>query len=96
MFEDREISIKTPLGPEDLMFSSMSGYDEISGCFRFELEMASTDLEIKAEDLLGEPITVKIGKDDGVRFFHAYVSEFGLKEIRDGYAYYVAVLRPWL
>lgn len=96
MFEDREISVKTPLGPEDLMFSSMSGFDEISGCFRFELEMASTNLEIKAEDLLGEPITIKIGKDDGVRFFHAYVSEFGLKEIRDGYAYYVAVLRPWL
>ena len=96
MFEDREISIKTPLDPDKLMFSSMTGYDEISRCFRFELEMASEDLEISAEDLLGEPITVKIGKEDGVRFFNAYVSEFGLKEIRDGFAYYQAVLRPWL
>ena len=95
MFEDREISVKTPLGAEDLMFSSMSGHDEISQCFRFELEMASEDIEIKAEDLLGKDITVKIGKEDGVRFFHAYVAEFGLGEYRDGYAYYTAVLRPW-
>jgi len=96
MFEDREISITTPLGPEELVFSSMTGFDEISQCFRFELEMASEDLEIKPEDLLGKPVTVKIGKGDGVRFFNAYVTEFGLKEFRDGFAYYVAVLRPWL
>jgi len=96
MFEDREISVKTPLSAEDLMFASMSGFDEVSRCFRFDLELASEDLEIKPEDLLGEPVTVKIGKEDGIRFFHAYVAEFGLSEIRDGYGYYVAVLRPWL
>jgi len=96
MFEDREITVTTPLADDTLFFSSMAGFDEVSRCFRFDLEMASEDLEIKADDLLGQPVTIKIGKEDGVRFFHACISEFGLKEIRDGYAYYLAVLRPWL
>ena len=96
MFEDRQISVTTPLSDEDLMFAQMTGFDEISRCFSFELSMLSEDMNIKAEDLLGQPITVRIGKDERERFIHGLVAEFSLKDITDGFAHYTANLRPWL
>ncbi len=96
MAEERQITAKTPLPPDDLLFTEIEGYDEISGCFRYEVGLASKDINIAAEKLLGLPITIKVGAGDGVRFFHGLVAEFSLKEFREDYAYYVAVLRPWL
>ena len=96
MFEDRQISVKTPLPDEDLMFAQMTGFDEVSQCFAFDLAMVSEDMDIKAEDLLGHPITVRVGKDERERFFHGLVAEFSLEDITDGFAHYGAVLRPWL
>ncbi|MEP5089438.1 MAG: type VI secretion system tip protein TssI/VgrG, partial [Paracoccaceae bacterium] len=96
MFEDRQISVKTLLADEDLMFAQMTGFDEISRCFSFDLSMLSEDMDIKAEDLLGQPITVRIGKDERERFIHGLVAEFSLEDITDGFAHYTANLRPWL
>jgi len=47
MPENREISAKTSLG-EKLLFSRMTGFDEISRCFRYDLELVSEDVDIDA------------------------------------------------
>ncbi|MFV2053357.1 type VI secretion system Vgr family protein [Aliiroseovarius sp. YM-037] len=95
MFEDREISVKSPLAEEALFFSSMNGADEIGQCFRFELELASEDIELKAEDLLGKGLTVRVGKSEPHRYFHGLISEFGFVRIEGSHAFYRAVIRPW-
>ena len=92
---DREISATTTLG-EDVLFTQMDGFDEVSQVFRYELGLISKNVDLMAEDILGKPATIKIGKEAGVRFFHGIVTDFGLHEFRDDYAHYRAILRPWL
>jgi type VI secretion system secreted protein VgrG len=94
--EDRELTITTPLGPDKLFFAEMSGVDEISCPFAFHLTMASEDVDIKVEDLLGKPITIKVGRGDGIRFLSGLVDEVRFGEIRDRYVRYHATLRPAL
>ena len=92
---EREITVTTPLGDE-LLFSEMSGHDEIGGCFAFTLRMASENLDIEPKDLLGKPVTVSVAPQEETRFFNGLVAEFRFVEIRDAHAHYSAVLRPWL
>ncbi len=95
---DREISVKTPLPGETLMFNSLEGHDEVSGCFEFRLGLSSSDPDIAPKDLLGKPVTVVVGSDEPHRHFHGIVTDFGFREMRDDLAFYDAVLRPalWL
>jgi type VI secretion system secreted protein VgrG len=96
MAEDRELTITTPLGPDKLFFAELTGTDEISQPFAFQLTMASEDVDIRVEDLLGKPITVKVGRGAGVRFISGLVDEARFGEIRERYVRYHATLRPAL
>lgn len=95
MASDREFTAKTPLGPDVLFFSRLEGHDEISRCFRFDLTLVSEDMDIKAEDLLGQAVTVTVGSDEK-RFIHGIVDEFSMTGFRQDFVEYRAVLRPWL
>ncbi|NJM82347.1 MAG: type VI secretion system tip protein VgrG [Tabrizicola sp.] len=91
----REISATTPLG-DDLRFSQMEGWDEISQCFRYELGLVSENVDIEAEKLLGKPASISVGRGEAVRHFNGIVTALALTEIRDGFVHYRATLRPWL
>jgi type VI secretion system secreted protein VgrG len=95
MADGRNISVSTALG-DTLLFSQLEGFDEISQCFRYELGLVSKDIDVKAEDLLGTPVTVTVRTEGAKRFFHGIVDEFAFQEYREDYAHYRAVLRPWL
>lgn len=95
MADGRNITVSTALG-DTLLFSQMEGFDEISGCFRYELGMVSKDISIKAEAILGTPVTITVRTDGAKRYFHGIVAEFAFHEYREDYAHYRAVLRPWL
>jgi type VI secretion system secreted protein VgrG len=84
------------LGPDKLFFAELTGTDEISQPFAFQLTMASEDVDIRVEDLLGKPITVKVGRGAGVRFISGLVDEARFGEIRERYVRYHATLRPAL
>ena len=92
----REITVSTPLPANTLLFGEMTGRDEIGGCFAYELSLLSEDIDIEARDLLGRPMEVTVGPSETPRRFHGLVTEFAFRELRDGYAHYAAVLRPWL
>jgi type VI secretion system secreted protein VgrG len=95
MADDRNITVSTALG-DKLLFAQMEGFDEISQCFRYETGLISKDINIKAEDILGTPVTITVRTDSAKRFFHGIVAEFAFHEYREEYAHYRAVLRPWL
>lgn len=96
MTTGREITIKTPLGDDTLLFSQMTGHDLVSGCFDFDLEMVSADIDIAPPDLLGQAIEIKIGlEDEDPVFLHGLVDELRLSEIEGQWARYHARLRPW-
>jgi type VI secretion system secreted protein VgrG len=95
MADGRNITVSTALG-DKLLFSQMEGWDEISQCFRYETGFVSKDINIKAEDILGTPVTITVRTDSAKRFIHGIVAEFAFHEYREDYAHYRAVLRPWL
>ncbi|WP_137110072.1 type VI secretion system Vgr family protein [Rhodobacter sp. SY28-1] len=95
MADGRNITVSTALG-DKLLFSQMEGWDEISQCFRYELGLVSKDINVKAEDILGTPVTITVRTDSAKRFIHGIVAEFAFHEYREDYAHYRAVLRPWL
>jgi len=96
MYEDREISVTTPLAPDELRFTYLEGQDEISAPFRFRVGLASENYEIAAEDILGKPFCVRVGGADDMRHFHGFAAEFRLDRFDSGFAQYEVVLRPWL
>jgi type VI secretion system secreted protein VgrG len=95
MADGRNITVSTALG-DKLLFSQMEGWDEISQCFRYETGFVSKDVNVKAEDILGTPVTITVRTDSAKRFIHGIVAEFSFHEYREDYAHYRAVLRPWL
>ena len=95
MADGRNITVSTALG-DKLLFAQMEGFDEISRCFRYETGLVSKDIDIKAEDILGTPVTITVRTASAKRFFHGIVSEFAFQQFREEYAQYSVVLRPWL
>jgi type VI secretion system secreted protein VgrG len=92
---DREILLKIPAFSDEVFFAEMSGRDEISHPFRYELLFACANLDLKALDVLGQPVIIEV-TGDSPRFFHGLATAFGLHEIRDDYAYYRLTMSPWL
>lgn len=97
MARGRAFRIDTPLGPDTLLFSQLKGHDAIGSCFDFQLEMISEDIDIDANDLLGQPINLAIGfDDDDPVYLDGLVDELSLINLDGQAAYYRARLRPWL
>ncbi|WP_210528257.1 type VI secretion system Vgr family protein [Rubellimicrobium arenae] len=94
---DREITLTTPLG-DRLAFAALEGHDEISRCFAFALSMVGEDVDVEASDLLGQGVTVSIGRPEPVHHLHAIVTDFSYENTALGEARYRATLRPafWL
>ena len=55
---DRPLRVETPLGPDVLLLTGLTGREAISELFRFQLDlMAENSTEVNFEDLLGEQVT---------------------------------------
>ena len=93
----REIEIATPLGDDVLLFQHMTATEQLGRLFEYQLDVVSTDANIKLEDLLGQNVTVqlKLANNDS-RFFNGYVSRFCFVGLEKNYCSYQITLRPWL
>ncbi len=61
--ENRILEVTTPLGPDKLLLTGFSGQEGISQLFHFHLDLvAENDQEIQFEKLLGQKITVRVGR----------------------------------
>jgi type VI secretion system secreted protein VgrG len=93
----RGLSITTPLGKDVLLLTSMSGEEQISRLFSYELRMLSTKDSIKAQDIVGKNVTFQVDYADGSpRNFNGFVSRFAYLGTGDRLSEYRMQVVPWL
>ena len=91
--------VDTPLGEEKFLLMSMSGSEQISRLFYYQLEMLSEDPDVDPNLMLGERVTVSVElPDGGERNFDGVVSNFARGELLPDISMtiYRAELVPWL
>ncbi len=94
---NRAMNAHTPLGPDVLMFSALSGREELSRLFDFVVEFKSTRAGISAKSLLGQSISVDMRvQGGGKRYLNGQCSQFHATGMVGRYYVYEARLRPWL
>jgi type VI secretion system secreted protein VgrG len=96
---ERIIRAHTPLGEDQLLFSSMCGSEGLSQLFEFEVDLLSANASVDAKQLLGKPVALEIRTAGAARYLHGHVARFtvvGREGGRTRHTIYRAVLRPWL
>ncbi|MFJ3525604.1 type VI secretion system tip protein VgrG [Pseudomonas sp. NPDC090203] len=93
----RFAQVSSPLGPDILLLSQMTGGDDLGRLFEFRLQLTSSDDAIDLNQLLGKPMSVALQMSAGrTRYFHGLVASCS-QGVDDGqFASYQVVLRPWL
>jgi len=96
---NRNVSITTPLGDEELIFSGLTGSEEMGRLFEFEIELIR-EYEKGAVDpteLLGKGMTVELDMiQGGTRYLNGVVAQFKHTGLQGRFITYRAVMRPWL
>jgi type VI secretion system secreted protein VgrG len=95
--KNREIAIETPLGEDVLLLTNMSGIEQLSRPFEFQLELASEKPQIKSSDIVGQNVTIRLNlPENKVRYFNGFISSFtqiaGALQLDE----YRATVVPWL
>ena len=98
--KERRFSITTSGGQDDLLLlHEMSVRESISGMFQIQLGVFSEKDDIKFEDLIGKPLSIRMtlpeGGEASERFFHGIVARFSQGPPVDGFFSYQAEIVPW-
>ncbi|MDI6791921.1 MAG: type VI secretion system tip protein TssI/VgrG [bacterium] len=82
----------------ELRVVSLSGSEDMSELFRFDLELASEDAEIDFETIVGKPALLTIHGEEGERYVSGIVSRFEQNAVGTRFTQYSAELVPviWL
>jgi type VI secretion system secreted protein VgrG len=92
---DRIASVTTALGETDLLLYRMTGKEQMSQLFEYELELLSEKNDIDLKALLGKKITVKLALSDRKhRTFQGVVTRISLFGMLGRLYYYRATMRP--
>ena len=93
----RVMEISTPLGPDVLLFRSMSAMEELGRLFEYRIEVLSERNDVDPDELLGKNVTVKLELADGSqRPFDGCVTRFASAGVVGRYHRYLITARPWL
>jgi type VI secretion system secreted protein VgrG len=85
------------LGKDVLLLTSMSGSEEIGRLFDYRLELASMNHQIKAADIVGQNVSIRLDLPAGKkRYFNGFVSCFTQTPASGRLARYRATVVPWL
>ena len=75
--KDKLIQLTTPLGPDVLFVTDLSGHEQMSHLYQFELQLLSRNASIDPTEIVGKPVTVKLTMLDGqMREINGRVSRF--------------------
>jgi type VI secretion system secreted protein VgrG len=97
-----------PLGPDEVVVTSLSGREMMSHPFGFEIEFISTRLDLKPAEIIGADVSLELDRRDPTarpiapRHFHGYVSRFAAGDVEfkpdalSKYRHYRAEVVPWL
>jgi type VI secretion system secreted protein VgrG len=95
--KNREIAVETPLGEDVLLLTSMSGTEQLSRPFEFQLELASEKPQIKSSDIIGQNVTMRLNlPNNKVRYFNGFISSFSQIAGTLQLDQYSATVVPWL
>jgi type VI secretion system secreted protein VgrG len=96
----RPMTVKTPLGPDNLLLIGFSGREAISQLFEYSLELiAPNQAEIPFDKLLAQKVSVALELSDGQkRYFSGIVRRFSQGHRDDTFTYYRMEVVPqfWL
>jgi type VI secretion system secreted protein VgrG len=91
------ITLTSPLPPADLLFKSMNLNTGLSTLGEMQLNLLSPKADLKADDLLGQQVTVTVElRDEAKRHFNGHVTRFGMRHHEGRHYLYQATVRPWL
>jgi type VI secretion system secreted protein VgrG len=95
--ENRQISVKSALPADVLLFSSMNSSEQLGRLPEYRVQLLSTDSDIKIGDVLGTPMCIDLELTGGTtRHFHGIVTRFCSTGWNGEYARYEAIIHPWL
>ncbi|MET0068548.1 MAG: type VI secretion system tip protein TssI/VgrG [Candidatus Thiodiazotropha sp.] len=93
---NRQLQVKTPLGPDELLILKLEGREELGRPFEFTVDLLSDNESVSPDDLLGKKMTVEMDMVNTTkRYFDGYVSRFTQVGHMAFFAHYRATLRPW-
>ena len=93
---NRNISVKTILDDDVLLFHRMTANENLGGLFSFDLDLLSANPEINFQEMLGQSMTVQYQRlDKEIRYFNGIVSCFTQAGSHGDLSLYRATLRPW-
>jgi type VI secretion system secreted protein VgrG len=94
---NRQLQIKTPLAPDELLILRMEAREELGRLFEFTVDLLSDNEAVAHNDLLGQKMTVEVDMvGTSKRYFNGFVSQFSQVGHIAYFAHYRATLRPWL
>ena len=86
-----------PVGGIEFFMHQMTGNEALGRPFKYDLEVLTEDTNHDLDDLLGQPMTVRLElPDEKIRYFNGLISEASFSGLRGQSASYQVVLRPWL
>ena len=101
--DNRYASVTSPLGKDILLFSRMSGTEEMSRLFEYEVDLlvenkgSIVSAGFPTDKVLGQAMTVALSlPSGGTRYFHGMVTQFKHHGVENDCFLYRAVLQPWL
>lgn len=91
------LMVTTPLGKDKLLLKAVSGEEQISGLFRFQLEMVSEDQKLDFSAIVGKQLTITLLLNDGTkRHINGIVGRFMQEDSNVRLTTYYADIHPWL
>ncbi len=94
--QHRRLRIATPLGPDALLITALSGTEGMSTLFHFEVELLGRDEHADFDAIVGKNVTVAIASAEGDRHINGIVSRFRQAGTVGRHASYRAEIVPWL
>ncbi|NHZ78997.1 type VI secretion system tip protein VgrG [Massilia sp. CCM 8695] len=80
-----------------LLVNQLDAVESISRDFEYRVELLSNSATLALKDLQGKLMTVELVRGDGcLRYFSGYVFSFRLVTTDGGFAFYEALLGPWV
>ncbi|WUR10965.1 type VI secretion system tip protein TssI/VgrG [[Empedobacter] haloabium] len=80
-----------------LLVNQLDAFEAMSRDFEYRVELISDTAMLALKDLQGKLMTVALVRGDGsMRYFSGYVFSFRLVTTDGGFAFYEAILGPWL
>jgi type VI secretion system secreted protein VgrG len=93
--KNRRLKITTPLGPDALLLTRLSGHEGISTLFSFEADFIGRDSTLDFDAIVGKEITISVLMTGGERYLNGVISRFAHSGTVGAHATYHAQIVPW-